>query len=102
LLERILAKRQSKKSQRTLENRKVTTDKPIPEDGERYLTIQQVAKIFGVVTKTVRNWIDAGDLEAFQRDRFYRITREAVNRFLKKHKAKPRRRSRSKKSSGKQ
>ena len=73
------------------------TDIPTPEEWERYLTIEQVADLYGVVTRTVRNWIDSGDLEAFKRDRLYRISPSAIQRFYKKNIAKPRRRYQGKK-----
>lgn len=49
---------------------------------EEVFTIEEVAKILKVSEETVRRLISNGELEARRVGRQYRITREAINKFL--------------------
>lgn len=49
---------------------------------EPLLTIPDIARLFQVSTKTVRRWIDAGELRAHRLGRQWRIGASEVDRFL--------------------
>ena len=49
---------------------------------ERYLTTEQVAVVFAVKPKTVRRWIDAGQVEAIKLHRQWRIASAEIERLL--------------------
>ena len=51
----------------------------------RYLTVDEVARIAGVSTSTVRNWCRTGELPAFQVRRIIRITSKNLETFLTKN-----------------
>ena len=48
----------------------------------RMMSIREVAEFFGVSQKTVRRWIESGQLEAHQLGRQWRIAPEEIERFL--------------------
>jgi excisionase family DNA binding protein len=52
---------------------------------ERYLTLPEVAERLQVSRRTVYRWIKAGDLDAYQFGREYRITESALKDFLEAH-----------------
>jgi excisionase family DNA binding protein len=56
------------------------------ESNKKYLTVKEVAEIFGVTPLTVRNWDKSGKLKALRHPinnyRIYKI--EDVENFLKK------------------
>lgn len=47
-----------------------------------YLTVEQVAKQMGVSEKTVRNYINRGDLQAYKLGTAWKITEEALKSFI--------------------
>lgn len=49
---------------------------------EPLLTIPDIARLFQVSTKTVRRWIDAGELRAHRLGRQWRISTSEVEQFL--------------------
>ena len=49
------------------------------------LTVEEVAKFFGVSAKTVRKWIVRGDLKAFKLRQFYRIKEAELQRFIQRN-----------------
>jgi len=51
-----------------------------------FLTVQEIAEILKVNAKTVRNWIDEGDLKAAKFGRQYRIDREDFEKFVEEQK----------------
>jgi excisionase family DNA binding protein len=58
----------------------------MPED-DTMLTVQEVAKQLRVNEKTVRAWINSGDLPAFPvRGRGYRISKADLDRFVEAQK----------------
>jgi len=50
---------------------------------DRLFTIQEVADHWQVSTKTVRRWIDDGDLAAFKLGRQWRIADKDLKHFLR-------------------
>ena len=48
----------------------------------RMISIYEAARYFSVSEKTVHRWIDAGQLDAHQLGRQWRIAPEEVERFL--------------------
>jgi excisionase family DNA binding protein len=55
----------------------------MPED-EEMLTVEEVAKLLRVGEKTVRRWINNGDLIAIDVGRGYRITRSNYEDFKRR------------------
>lgn len=55
---------------------------PFPDE---LLKLKQVANHFSVSTRTVRRWIDAGELVACRIGRTIRIRREDLERFIRQH-----------------
>ena len=49
------------------------------------LTAAAVAKRLGVSTKTVRRWIEAGELKAHRFGRCVRISEDDLQDFIKRH-----------------
>ncbi len=48
------------------------------------LALGDVAKIFGVTTRTIRRWISSGALKAVRcNSRLIRVRREEVEKFIK-------------------
>ncbi|MCK5273632.1 MAG: helix-turn-helix domain-containing protein [Alphaproteobacteria bacterium] len=56
----------------------ISTDLP-----QRLLTIKDVADILQVSDKTVRRWIDAGDLVAHRIGRQWRVSQGDLDAFIK-------------------
>ncbi len=52
------------------------------ETADRLLTIQDVADRLRVNAKTVRRWIESGELSAFKLGRQWRISERDLRRFL--------------------
>jgi excisionase family DNA binding protein len=48
----------------------------------RLLSIKETAEFFSVSEKTVRRWIDTGQLAAHRLGRQWRITPDEIERFL--------------------
>lgn len=48
-----------------------------------YLTVKEVAARMGVTEKSVRNWINDGDLTAFKLGTGWKITEEDLQQFIK-------------------
>jgi excisionase family DNA binding protein len=48
----------------------------------RMMSIREVAEFFGVSQKTVRRWIESGQLGAHRLGRQWRIAIEEIERFL--------------------
>ena len=58
----------------------------------RWLTVSELAREFRFSPTTVTRWIQAGDLEAFRVGRrSWRVSREALDTYLAKRRATPRR-----------
>lgn len=53
------------------------------ETTDRLLTIQDVADRCRVNSKTVRRWIDSGELSAFKLGRQWRISERDLQHFLR-------------------
>jgi excisionase family DNA binding protein len=49
---------------------------------DRMMSLREAAEFWGVSEKTVRRWIDAGQLDAHQLGRQWRIAAEDIERFL--------------------
>lgn len=47
-----------------------------------YLTVEEVSKRLDVTERTVRNWINKGDLKAYKLGTGWKITEEAVQIFI--------------------
>jgi excisionase family DNA binding protein len=58
---------------------------------ERQLTVEEVAEELRVHPETVRQWIRAGELDAFDTGRGYRISREDLDDFVQRRKTSKRR-----------
>ena len=56
---------------------------------EQDYTIDQVAEIVQVHRKTVEDWINSGELEAYQLKRRKRVTPEALRKFRANRQVKP-------------
>ena len=50
---------------------------------DRLLTIQDIAGRCQVATKTVRRWIDSGEMTAFKLGRQWRISEQDLKLFLR-------------------
>ena len=48
----------------------------------RMRSIREVAELFGVSEKSIRRWIETGQLDAHQLGRQWRIAPEEIERFL--------------------
>lgn len=58
------------------------------DDGDRLLTVEQVAEQLQVTTETVRRWLRAGELQGVRlpaRNAGWRISRKALNEWLDAH-----------------
>lgn len=51
----------------------------------RMITIEEAARHIAVSTRTVRRWIQAGDLAAHRFGRQWRIARNDLSSFLNQH-----------------
>jgi excisionase family DNA binding protein len=60
-------------------------EQPMQDDTEM-LTVEDVAKQLKVHIKTVRHWINAGELEAMDIGRGYRISKADLQTFIDKRK----------------
>ena len=47
-----------------------------------YLTVEQVATQMGVTERSVRNWINKGELKAFKLGTGWKITAEDLQKFI--------------------
>lgn len=56
------------------------TDLPLPTNAT-YLSVRQIADLFGVCPKTVRRWIARGDLPATRLGRDWRVARSDLKAF---------------------
>jgi excisionase family DNA binding protein len=54
------------------------------DEYEEVLTVEEIAKQLKVSIKTVRHWINSGELIAVDLGRGYRISRRNLNIFLRK------------------
>lgn len=52
---------------------------------EKWLTIAEVAARLDVHARTVRRWIQSGDLVPFRNGRVVRIPLDELERFVKRH-----------------
>ncbi len=52
---------------------------------DRFYSPAEVAKYLSVNVQTVRRWIHAGELRAYRVGKFWRVSREQVEEFLKAH-----------------
>ena len=52
-------------------------------NNQELLSTKDVAKLFAVSEQTVRKWYRAGELKFIQRGQVIRVTREAVEQFIK-------------------
>jgi excisionase family DNA binding protein len=57
-----------------------------PMQDEEMLTVEDVAKMLKVHVKTVRHWINTGELKAMDIGRGYRISRSDLQEFIDKRK----------------
>lgn len=55
---------------------------PTPTPDEKLMTITEVATALAVSTRTVRRWIESGQLHAYRFDRAVRIAPSDLNDFL--------------------
>ena len=56
------------------------------QDDSEWLTVEEVAKQLKVHIKTVRHWINTGELEAMDIGRGYRISKSDLQAFIEKRK----------------
>ena len=56
------------------------------QDETEWLTVEEVAKQLKVHIKTVRHWINTGELEAMDIGRGYRISKSDLQAFIDKRK----------------
>ena len=59
-------------------------EKPMQDD--EMLTVEEVAKMLKVHVKTVRHWINSGELKAMDIGRGYRISRSDLQEFIDRRK----------------
>ena len=52
------------------------------DGGMRFYTVAELAKIFGVVPKTIHRWIAAGDLIAHRLNRRIRVSEADLQTFI--------------------
>ena len=52
---------------------------------DRFYSPAEVAEYLSVNVQTVRRWIQAGELGTYRIGRFWRVSREQVEEFLKAH-----------------
>ena len=52
---------------------------------DRFYSPAEVAEYLSVNVQTVRRWIHASDLGAYRIGRFWRVSREQMEEFLKAH-----------------
>lgn len=52
-----------------------------------YLTTEEIAEILKVTTKTVRNWLQNGDLRGIRLKGSWRVPKSEFERFLKEKEA---------------
>jgi excisionase family DNA binding protein len=55
----------------------------LEQSPEQYFTVNEVAEIYRVTPRTIRNWTDRGLLKAWRKDRLIRIPRSALDKFDK-------------------
>ena len=60
----------------------------MPQDDGELLTVQEVAKHLRVDEKTVRRWINKGELAAIDLGKGYRIYRSDLDAFIDKRRTK--------------
>ena len=53
------------------------------------LQVQEVAELLKVSVKTVRRWIDSGELAAFRIGRGVRVSHAELARFITSHRSTP-------------
>lgn len=59
-------------------------EKPMQDD--EMLTVEEVAKMLKVHVKTVRHWINTGELKAMDIGRGYRVSRSDLQEFIDRRK----------------
>ena len=64
-----------------------TGAKNVKESTQELLSTKDVARLFAVSEQTVRKWYRAGELKYIQHGQVIRVTREAVQRFIKANEA---------------
>lgn len=52
---------------------------------ERYYAVAEVAAIYGVTPRTVRNWVKRGEMRAWRKGRIIRIPHSALREFDENH-----------------
>lgn len=52
-------------------------------ENEKLLTVSDVSEMLGVSDRTVRNWVQGGNLTAYRFGREYKITQTDLNEFIK-------------------
>ena len=62
-------------------NTKTNTETPI----NPLLTVEDVAKILGVCTKTIRRMVEAGDITSIRGGRQIRFSQDDLDRFIKRN-----------------
>ena len=60
----------------------------MPQDDVELLTVQEVAKHLRVDEKTVRRWINRGELPAIDLGKGYRIYKSDLDAFIEKRRTK--------------
>lgn len=55
-------------------------------DADMVYTIEEVARILKVSHMTIRRLIERGEIEAFKVGNQYRITKDALDRYMKRKK----------------
>lgn len=58
-------------------------------ENNNFYTVEQVAELLQVHWQTVLNYIKSGRLEALQLGKGYRISQDALNKFIKENSAHP-------------
>lgn len=57
------------------------TESPLPH----FLSVKQVKDQFGVSAKTVRRWIERGELHVHRLGRQLRVSEDDINAFIAQH-----------------